>query len=117
MCIRDRYISLAGGALSSTTADVWKNFLASSQERPKLIDKIVQFTKENNLDGVDVDLEWSHITAGYSDFVIELKQKLSANSLGMTAAFPSETKYSCERECLFSICSLGWAGMVQRSKK
>ena len=51
------YISLAGGALSSTTADIWKNFLANTQERPKLIDKIVQFTKENNLDGVDVDLE------------------------------------------------------------
>ena len=47
----------AGGALSSTTADIWKNFLANSQERPKLIDKIVQFTKENNLDGVDVDVE------------------------------------------------------------
>ena len=88
------YISLAGGALSSTTADIWKNFLANTQERPKLIDKIVQFTKENNLDGVDVDLEWSHVTAGYSDFVLELKQKLSENSLGMTAAFPSETKYS-----------------------
>jgi len=88
------YISLAGGALSSTTADIWKNFLANSQERPKLIDKIVQYTKENNLDGVDVDLEWSHVTAGYSEFVIELKQKLSENSLGMTAAFPSETKYS-----------------------
>ena len=27
------------------------------------------------------------VTAGYSDFVIELKQKLSENSLGMTAAF------------------------------
>ena len=88
------YISLAGGALSSTVSDTWKNFLANSQDRPILVDKIVQFTKENNLDGVDVDLEWSHVTTGYSEFVLELKEKLSANSLGMTAAFPSETKYS-----------------------
>ena len=88
------YISLAGGALSSTVSDTWKNFLANSQDRPVLVDKIVQFTKENNLDGVDVDLEWSHVTTGYSEFVLELKEKLSSNSLGMTAAFPSETKYS-----------------------
>jgi chitinase len=88
------YISLAGGALSSSTSDIWKNFLANSQDRPILIEKIVQYTKDNNLDGVDVDLEWSHVTEGYSDFVIELKEKLAANSLGMTAAFPSETKYS-----------------------
>jgi len=88
------YISLAGGVLSDQVANTWKSFLASSQDRPKLIDKIIEFVLENKLDGVDVDLEWSHVTQGYSDFVIELKKKLSIHGKGMTAAFPSETKFS-----------------------
>lgn len=88
------YISLAGGVLSDEVANTWKTFLASSQDRPKLIDKIIEFVLENNLDGVDVDLEWSHVTQGYSDFVIELKKELSIHGKGMTAAFPSETKFS-----------------------
>ena len=88
------YISLAGGVLSEQEANTWKTFLASSQDIPKLIDKIIEFVLENKLDGVDVDLEWSHVTQGYSDFVIELKKKLSIHGKGMTAAFPSETKFS-----------------------
>ena len=88
------YISLAGGVLSDQVANTWKSFLASSQDRPKLIDKIIEFVLENKLDGVDVDLEWSHVAQGYSDFVIELKKELSIHGKGMTAAFPSETKFS-----------------------
>ena len=88
------YISLAGGVLSDQVANTWKSFLASSQDRRKLIDKIIEFVLENKLDGVDVDLEWSHVTQGYSDFVIELKKELSIHGKGMTAAFPSETKFS-----------------------
>ena len=88
------YISLAGGVLSDQEANTWKTFLASSQDRPKLIDKIIEFVLENKLDGVDVDLEWSHVTQGYSDFVIELKKELSIHGKGMTTAFPSETKFS-----------------------
>lgn len=88
------YISLAGGVLSDQVANTWKSFLANSQDRPKLIDKIIEFVLENKLDGVDVDLEWSHVTQGYSDFVIELKKELSIHGKGMTAAFPSETKFS-----------------------
>lgn len=88
------YISLAGGVLSDQVANTWKSFLANSQDRPKLIDKIIEFVLENKLDGVDVDLEWSHVAQGYSDFVIELKKELSIHGKGMTAAFPSETKFS-----------------------
>ncbi|GIR10649.1 MAG: hypothetical protein CM15mP22_0690 [Gammaproteobacteria bacterium] len=66
-----------------------EKFSSNSQDRPKLIDKIIEFVLENKLDGVDVDLEWTHVTNGYSDFVIELKQELSAHGKGMTAPFPS----------------------------
>ena len=87
------YISVAGGALSNETKTIWKDFLANGDKRTILIDKIIQFVLNNKLDGVDVDLEWDAVTAGYSNFVLELKQELSVNGKGMTAAFPSETKY------------------------
>jgi len=88
------YISLAGGALSDQVSNTWKNFLSSPQDRPILIDKIVSYVLDNGFDGVDVDLEWNHVTAGYSDFVIELRDALKSKSKGITAAYPSETRYS-----------------------
>ena len=88
------YISLAGGALSEEVANTWKKYLVSSVDRNILIDKIIEFVLDNNLDGVDVDLEWEAVTVGYNDFIISLKQKLNIHSKGLTAAFPSETKYS-----------------------
>ena len=88
------YISLAGGALSDQVSNTWKNFLSSPQDRPILIEKIVSYVLENGFDGVDVDLEWKYVTTGYSDFVIELSDALKAQSKGITAAYPSETRYS-----------------------
>ena len=88
------YISLAGGALSDQVSNTWKNFLSSPQDRPILIDKIVSYVLDNGFDGVDVDLEWNHVTTGYSDFVIELRDALKSKSKGITAAYPSETRYS-----------------------
>ena len=88
------YISLAGGWLSDEMANTWKNFLASPQDRPILIEKIVSYVLDNGFDGVDVDLEWGYVTTGYSDFVIELRDALKEQSKGITAAYPSETRYS-----------------------
>ena len=88
------YISLAGGWLSDEMANTWKNFLASAQDRPILIEKIVSYVLDNGFDGVDVDLEWGYVTTGYSDFVIELRDALKEQSKGITAAYPSETRYS-----------------------
>ena len=88
------YISLAGGALSDQVSNTWKNFLSSPKDRPILIEKIVSYVLDNGFDGVDVDLEWNHVTTGYSDFVIELRDALKSKSKGITAAYPSETRYS-----------------------
>ncbi len=88
------YISLAGGWLSNEMANTWKNFLASTQDRPILIEKIVSYVLDNGFDGVDLDLEWGYVTNGYSDFVIELREALKEQSKGITAAYPSETRYS-----------------------
>ena len=80
-----------------------KIFLLVPQDRPILIDKIVNYVLDNGFDGVDVDLEWSHVTTGYSDFVIELRDALKAQSKGITAAYPSETKYD-NLKCSSSKC-------------
>ena len=87
------YISLAGGGISSAALERWKNFLANPQDRSVLVNKIISFVIDNNLDGVDVDLEWEAVTQGYSDFVIELKSALTSKGKGMTAALPGTTKF------------------------
>ena len=92
------YISLAGGWLSDEMANTWKNFLASPRDRPILIEKIVSYVLDNGFDGVDVDLEWGYVTTGYSDFVIELRDALKEQLKGITAAYPSETRYSLINE-------------------
>jgi len=88
------YISLAGGGIGSEALERWKNFLTNSQDRSVLVNKIISFVIDNNLDGVDVDLEWEAVTQGYSDFVIELKSALTSKGKGMTAAFPGTTRFN-----------------------
>jgi len=87
------YISLAGGGIRSPALERWKKFLATPEDRSILVNKINSFVSDNNLDGVDVDLEWEAVTQGYSDFVIELKSALTSKGKGMTAALPGETKF------------------------
>ena len=92
------YIAIGGGWLSDEMWNTYKNFLANPQDRPILIDKIVSYVLDNGFDGVDVDLEWKYVTAGYSDFVIELRDALKEQSKGISAAYPSETRYSLVTE-------------------
>ena len=92
------YISIGGGWLSDEIANIYKNSLANPQDRLMLIDKIVSYVLDNGFDGVDVDLEWKYVTTGYSDFVIELSDALKEQSKGITAAYPSETRYSLINE-------------------
>ena len=88
------YISIGGGYITDEMWNTYKNFLANPQDRPILIDKIVSYVLDNGFDGVDVDLEWKYVTTGYSDFVIELRDALKEQSKGISAAYPSETRYS-----------------------
>ena len=88
------YISIGGGYITDEMWNTYKNFLANPQDRPILIDKIVSYVIDNGFDGVDVDLEWKYVTTGYSDFVIELRDALKEQSKGISAAYPSETRYS-----------------------
>jgi chitinase len=86
-------ISLAGGALDAQQAATWSNLIDIPANRPAFISKIVNFVVENNLHGVDVDLEWDHVTIGYSDFVVELDAALTAQNKMLTAALPNQTLF------------------------
>ena len=87
------YISIGGGYLTDEQASIWSNSIDIKDNRPIIINEIVSFVVDNSLDGVDVDLEWQYVTSGYSDFVIELKNALSAKGKSMTAALPGTTKF------------------------
>ena len=87
------YISIGGGYLTDDQALTWSNSIDIKDNRPIIINEIVNFVVDNSLDGVDVDLEWQYVTSGYSDFVIELKSALSTKGKSMTAALPGTTKF------------------------
>lgn len=80
------YVSLAGGGRPDRT--LWKEVL-EPVNRSDFIRNILAFVEENDLDGVDVDIEWNLLpTLGelYTPFVIELKEMLHARGKGITAA-------------------------------
>ncbi len=85
-------ISLAGGAMKPEWEEAWKWLLAPSN-RQAFIQKILLFVQANELDGVDVDLEWKQVNHNYSGFILELRRALSAHGKLMTAAFPGTTRY------------------------
>lgn len=87
------FVSLAGGALTAEQSKIWSNYIDLPENRPILINSIVSFLGKNNLDGVDIDLEWDNVTAGYSDFILELKTSLINNFKTLSAAFPNNLKY------------------------
>ena len=87
-------ISIAGGDISPELKQIWSDLIDIPANRPDFISKIVDFVMQNNLDGVDVDLEWDLVTSGYSDFVLELNTALDAHNKIITAALPATTRYS-----------------------
>jgi hypothetical protein len=83
------FISLGGGGRPDTV--FWKNAL-QPRNRSSFIKKIVKYVEENNLDGVDVDIEgnlFPYIGYTYGPFVVELKEALHAKGKGMTCALGS----------------------------
>ncbi len=80
------FISLAGGGRPD--ASVWKSVLLP-QNRSAFVKHIQEYAKENDFDGVDVDIEGNLLpTIGqlYNPFVVELRQALHAEGKGITAA-------------------------------
>ncbi|MEO6175766.1 MAG: glycosyl hydrolase family 18 protein [Flavobacterium circumlabens] len=86
-------ISLAGGVLSEEQAANWSFLIDKSENRPVLIQSILNFVELHQLDGVDVDLEWDAVTSGYSGFVIELRKSLTERKKLLTAALPNNSRF------------------------
>ena len=95
-------ISLAGGALTPEWATNWAE-LTKPANRSPFIHKIMLYVEEHDLEGVDMDLEWSHVDENYSGFVLELRDSIDAYGKLMTAALPGTTRYSdITDEAMFS---------------
>lgn len=80
------FISLAGGGKPDTV--IWKTLLLP-ENRSAFIKKILNYTEVNNLDGVDVDIEWNllpYLGDTYNPFVIELREALHSRGKGITSA-------------------------------
>jgi len=79
--------SLGGGVIPSCAGN-WQSLLASS--RAQVVNNIVQFVAQHNLDGIDVDIEGALLTSidnsgNYTPFIQALRNALPANKL-VTAA-------------------------------
>jgi GH18 family chitinase len=88
----DVFISLAGGALTSAWASAWKQ-LTKPGIRSAFIHKIMVYVRDHDLQGIDVDLEWSHVDENYSGFVLELRDSVDNHNLYLTAALPGTYRY------------------------
>jgi len=80
------YVSLAGGGRPDTA--IWKSVL-KPENRSMFVKGILDYVEENNLDGVDVDIEWNLLpTIGdlYTPFVVELRNALHARGKGISTA-------------------------------
>ena len=80
------FISLAGGGRPDTI--IWKNLLLP-ENRTRFIGNILKYVEENNLDGVDVDIEGNllpYVGVNYNPFVVELREALHSKGKAITAA-------------------------------
>ena len=82
------FLSIAGGGINDELASNWLSVL-QPENREIFIQEIMDFTIKNNLDGIDVDIEWNLIpTIGnlYTPFVIELRNALHSKERGISSA-------------------------------
>lgn len=86
------FISLAGGYLQPDWEAAW-NYWMLPEHRGAYISNIMQFVQENDLDGVDIDLEWQYVNDLYSPFVLALKDSLQWAGWPMSAALPGSYRY------------------------
>lgn len=80
------FVSLAGGGRPDTV--IWKSVL-QPENRPEFVKNILDYVEINQLDGVDVDIEWNLLPAIgdlYTPFVVELKKALHARGKGISTA-------------------------------
>ncbi len=103
------YISLAGGYLAPEVDAYWNN-LTLPANRAAFIQKIVLYVQAQNLDGVDVDLEWQYVKTWYSPFILELKAALAPLGIPLTAALPGSYRYP--QITASALAAFDWVNMM-----
>lgn len=83
------FIALAGGAAK---LDDWQDWI-KPKNRSAFIHRILDYTKQHNLQGIDVDLEWGNVNEDYSGFVIELRDSMDQYDLKLSVALPGLYRY------------------------
>ena len=95
-------VSLAGGG--KPDKEIWKRVLSPDQ-RADFIGNIIKYVEKNDLDGVDVDIEWNLLPAIdslYTPFVLGLsnalhdKGKMMSCALNVSGLHPAVTQQSLE---------------------
>lgn len=83
--------SIGGGGISTSVANNYKTLTATAN-RAAFINKLMNYVRVNNLDGVDVDLEGSLVQMStYNGFVVQLADSLHAAGLEISAALADWT--------------------------
>lgn len=103
------FISLAGGALTPAWEAAWEHLMLP-ENRSAFIHQIMVYVAENAFDGVDFDLEWSHVNEKYSPFVLELRDSMDAHGLPLTAALPGTYRYPDISE--EALAAFDWVNMM-----
>lgn len=85
-------VSVAGGVIPACSGN-WQNLLKTST-RQLVIDNLLKFVDDYNLDGIDIDLEGELLTAidrdgNYTPFIKSLSEKLIAKGKLLTCATAS----------------------------
>lgn len=103
------FISIGGGYLDPTTTVNYTNRL-SLQYRTDFVKKIVAFVTDNNLDGVDVDIENDALLIPYyNEFVVELAIELHKVGKEISAAVAT---WSGDRINKAALDSYDWINLM-----
>lgn len=100
------FISLAANSAS------WSNwmFWLKPENRSEFIHNMVFFLQDYDLQGVDVDLEWSYVNSDYSGFILELRDSLDQYDYQLTAALPGTYRYPQVSSA--ALAAFDWVNMM-----
>lgn len=83
------FISIGGGGVSLQETNTYKT-KTTSEERGPFINNLMNYVRQNGIEGIDVDLEGELVSMDtYDDFVKELSDSLHAENLEMSSALGS----------------------------
>lgn len=81
-----------GGGLESHKVKAWDKWLLP-WNRSAFIHEIMEWVRQYQFDGVDVDLEWNNVKPTYEPFVTELRDSIDAANKLLTVALPGIKRY------------------------